>query len=185
MIKFHSSAVFSRQVVGIGSNVVAGDDEDGHRVFSLPPRNVDAVANVFGSDESEAALCCAGMPRKHYLAGRVKWGQDWSCMTELERLLWASAVDLSVREHWKIYGKQGEGYERGRAILRSLAGLAIAETADPGNWKDDEKRLRWTGFSLHEWYRWPKWAERYQAVYQILDNWADEAARHAGLSQRG
>jgi len=148
------------------------------KVFALMSQrtpNPDAIpGGVSGFDIADASGLCRNMPRHWYLAGRLKWAQDWTVANELEYALWMRTTKLAVAEKWKI--------KKGALQLRKLAGLAIAETADPANWKTVEKKLSFTEMTDSSWYK--RWGKRYEAVFQIIDDqWANAAYQYINSKQ--
>ena len=132
--------------------------------------------------QSDAAAICAGLSKRHYLAGRVLYAQDWSSCAELERYLWVEVAGLAAREKWTVCV--------GQETLRSLAGLAVAEIADPVRYGKEAARVAWFGrkLKMEEHKIWPiwerTWRSRYQAVYSVLERWAGVAASHVAFKQR-
>ena len=123
---------------------------------------------------SDAAAMCIGIKRPHYLAARVRYGQDWSSCAELERWLWVEAAGIAHREKWVVCV--------GQETLRALAGLAVAEMADPVQYGSEPARVAWFGRRLdiegpQIWRLWEKrWRGRFQIVYSVLDRWTEIAA---------
>lgn len=119
-------------------------------------------------DLALSAALCSGMERRCYLTARLAWLGDWSVSNELERLLWQEAAFLSSREKWPS--------AKGVQYPRQLAGLAIAELADPKPWEKISGKLRWMWCSESAWHRYHR--GRYEAVYQVLTDWLDTAAAY-------
>jgi hypothetical protein len=124
--------------------------------------------------QGDAALYCKGMPRRWYLAGRLRWGLDLSVAEELERELWIAAVDLKIKERWRIPKSL-----TGKHPLRNMAKLAIVETIEPSRFKyDDSWKLRaaMVGVDNKPWHT--TWSRRYERVYGELNDWANDGWRH-------
>jgi len=122
----------------------------------------------------EAALYCQGMPDHWYFAAKLRWADDWSGANQLEHRLWDEAVKLRNRERWRIEKK----YE-GKEMLRKLAGLALWEMGEPSRFKHDsawQLRAQWMGLEKGAWFK--TWNARYEAVYEILSDWCNDAWRH-------
>lgn len=151
----------------------------GARVFAIQTHK---IANLFGVggggvpelDPATAAGLCQGMRREWYLAGRLKWALDWSVANELEYLLWIDGTDIAKSGRWKI--------PKGREYVRKMAGLAIAELADPHKWKHDYKRAEWMGVSPSQFSR--IWVKRYNEIYSLLDDWSNSAYSYVMIKQR-
>lgn len=118
-------------------------------------------------DATSIAAACAGTGREYYLAARLYWMQDWTVASELERHLWLRVVDMANDGKWRIV-------ETGKERLRGLAGLAVAETADPARWNNNDKRGEWMGVTAGQFRR--AYAEHYGEVYDRLMAWCDVAA---------
>lgn len=160
------------------------------RVFAMqgarvpePPQGLplggSRLADSFGP--SDAAAVCAGLHPKFFYAGRVYWMQDWSSCVPLEAYLWVELAGLAAKERWAIC--------IGQETLRGLAGLAIAELADPTKYGAEPARVAWFGKRLDLegekiWNSWEKiWRPRYQAIYDVLLRWTDVAGSHAYFKQ--
>lgn len=147
------------------------------RYFSIQTCKTSRL--IFGGGKPEltpdmAAHYCKGMPKHWYQAALLCWADNWSGANDLEYKLWDKAVKLKIRERWRIEKK----YE-GKEMLRKLAGLAIWEMGEPKRFKHPEswrRRADWMGLDKAAWYR--TWRPRYEAVYGILSEWANEAKRH-------
>ncbi|MCU7840871.1 MAG: hypothetical protein KZQ94_16015 [Candidatus Thiodiazotropha sp. (ex Troendleina suluensis)] len=131
-------------------------------------RNVGRSTALPDFDQATAAAMCAGMPDLQFKASMLKWAGDWSNANYLEYRIWIAAVDIAREEKWKI--------PRGREYLRRMAGLAIAEVADPGRWQLDKDRAEFIGMHKSEFCR--VWRKRYEMVYRILDELAQDGYRH-------
>lgn len=114
------------------------------------------------------AAACAGLPRRHNLAGRVRYLRDWSVGDELAVLLWFTACDLARRERWKL--------PPGKEYLRRLARCAVVELGDPRPFLRVSLRYETTQIPKASWYR--TWQARYQQVYSEVHRWSDIAALH-------
>jgi len=120
---------------------------------------------------------CAGLQEHHFQAMRMKWAGDWSGANALEYRLWLAAVDLSNAHGWRV----PTGQER----LRRMAGLAIAELADPARYsRPDSWQLKaaWLGVGKSQWY--DTWQARYEQVYRVLDDWSNAAWHHMRRRQQ-
>lgn len=148
------------------------------RVFALQSQRIGNPDGIPGGrssiDQATAASLCAGMRREYYLAGRLKWAGDWSVSGELEKLLWLHAVDIRNRENWSI--------PKGGQILRKMAGLAIAEIAEPARYKTDSVKAQWMGIHRSNYSR--TWNKRYNLIYQELDDLANRAFSYIMMKQR-
>ncbi len=122
-------------------------------------------------DAALAAALCAGMERRAYLAGRVRYLRDWSCALELSRALRARVWRLARAERWPLDSDD----------IAGLCELAVAELADPARWGRPEHRARWADISARDWQA--RYAKRYQAAWLILSDWADWAARYVSWRQ--
>lgn len=121
-----------------------------------------------------AAHYCQNMPRHQYQSALLRWADDWSGVSELEYLLWDEAVRLKNQERWRIEKKH-----QGREMLRKLAGLALWEMGQPSQFRAEsawQKRAEWMGVDKAAWFR--TWRPRYEAVYNILQDWTAEGWRH-------
>ncbi len=121
---------------------------------------------------------CAGMPAAWYHAMRMKWAHDWSGANALEYALWLEAVDMANANGWRV----PTGQER----LRRMAGLAIAELADPSRYRQPESwqlKAAWIGVGRSQWF--DIWQARYEALYRTLDEWSNRAWRHVRERQQG
>ena len=133
-------------------------------------------------EQCDAAAICAGMSKKIFLAGRVKWMQDYASAAMLERFLWVEASGLASRERWPLC--------IGQTTLRTLSELAVAETLDPTRFRTEAAKVLWFGNSTKidpdkVWRSWERvWRSRYQAIYEILERWADISASHIKYRQR-
>ena len=148
------------------------------RVFALQSQRIGDHDNIPGGitevDQSVASALCSGMRRECYLAGRLKWAGDWSVANELEYKLWIYAVDICNREKWRV--------QKGREMLRKMAGLAISEMAEPGRYKSDTIKANWLGVDKSNFSR--TWSGRYNLVYQELDDMASRAFSYVMMKQR-
>ena len=141
-------------------------------------RTVDAVT------QSDAAAICAGLRKKHFLAGRVRWLQDWSSCAELERFLWVEAAGIAHRENWIV--SVGPRIP----VLRSLSELSVAELACPREYNSDAARVAWFGDQLEMdgpkiWRAWEvRFRGYYQAIYSVVELWSDVSASHIKFKQR-
>lgn len=148
------------------------------RVFALQAQKASSHTAIAGGktevDQATAAGLCAGMRRECYLAGRLKWAQDWTVANELEHKLWLYAVDISNKERWSI--------PKGKEMLRKMAGLAIAEMAEPARYKEDRIKADWMGIHKSNFSR--TWNKRYNLIYQELDDLASRAFSHIMIRQR-
>ena len=146
------------------------------RVMSRLTQQAAQDGTGSGPGEYDLATCaslCRGMKRPPYLTARLIWCLDWSVCNELEHLLWMEAASLAAKERWKI--------PKGKEYVRRMAGLAIAESADPKRWRFASQRAEFAGISDSEWSR--TWRARYEAVYEILTDWSADAFRHIQKAQ--
>lgn len=150
----------------------------GARIFAMQTQKTSNPFTMFGGtpevDQATAAGLCSGMKRKWYLAARLKWGLDWSVANELEYLVWIEAAGLAARGKWKI--------PKGKEHVRKMAGLAIAELADPMRWKLDTDKADWMGVHKSQFSR--TWKEKYNAMYSLLDDWSNAAYSYVMMKQR-
>ncbi len=130
--------------------------------------NPGGVGGVPELDVATCAALCARLDRKYYLAARLKWCLDWTVASELEYLLWVHAAGLASHEGWRV--------PRGRQYLRRMAGLAIAETADPKHWSTQAARCEFIGMDAAAWSR--RWRGRYEAIFGMLNDWSATAWYH-------
>lgn len=148
------------------------------RVFALQTTKASSNDSIPGGttevDQATAAGLCAGMRRECYLAGRLKWAGDWSVANELEHRLWLLAVDICNKERWRV--------PKGREMLRKMAGLAIAEMADPIRYKTDIAKAKWLGIDKSNYSR--VWNGRYNLIYRELDDLAGRAFSYIMMKQR-
>lgn len=140
------------------------------RVMALQAEQIPSLSGMPGGgspevDQSTAAALSAGMKRRYYLAARLKWALDWSVANELEYMLWVEAAGIAHDEKWRI--------PTGRSYVRRMAGLAIAEMADPKRWRDAQQKAEWMGVSKSQFSR--VWEKRYNAVYEELESWTGRA----------
>lgn len=132
-----------------------------------------------------AAALCAGMPEHWYKAAVYKWALDTSVRQWLRIELWRTAMELAQREGWRT-GKRDAG---DKPITLSLAELALDEMEDPAmrgraTWQGKERWQKLSnrlGVSRHAWYK--TWQARYQAIYQVLDDWAGNAYLYVAKRQ--
>lgn len=139
-------------------------------VSNLEPsgsRGVDALS------ASDAAACASGLERRLYLAARVRWCADATCVVELSRALWIDACGLAAERRWIV--------ETGGERLRALAELAVLEMLEPRIYGSMAARLEFTGYKPVEWWR--TWQERYVAIYDTLARWTDHAGAHMTARQ--
>ncbi len=121
---------------------------------------------------------CAGMPDHWFAAMRMKWANDWSGANLLEYRLWMAAVDMAIEGRWRV----PSGGER----LRRMAGLAIAELADPERYRATDAwqlKAAWVGVTKSRWFE--TWQPRYEALYRVLDDWSNAAWRFVKARQNG
>lgn len=121
---------------------------------------------ILPADVVVAAL--AQLPRRYYLAGRVRYLQDWTVTEELSVLLWERSADFAQEHRWQL--------PRGKNYLWRLSRLAVAELAEPREFFRLSVRQEATGIPKSTWYR--TWQGRYQVVFGELSKWADIAALH-------
>lgn len=129
-----------------------------------------------GMTEYDVALCAslaANLKERYYLAARLKWCQDWSVANKLEYLLWIEAVGIAAEEKWRV--------PKGREYVRKMAGLAIAEIAEPQRWKEQQTKAQFMGMDKSTWSR--TWQGRYEVIYSELSGWCDTAYRHIARMQ--
>ena len=133
--------------------------------------------------QADAAALCAGLRRKYWLAGRLRWGMDKTVAMELEHYLWGEVAQTAAREKWIL--------AIGQETMRALAGLAIAEMLDPVRYRQEGFRVEWFGRRIKlskervfpAWERCWKW--RYQgAAYAPLERWSDVCKSHIYHRQR-
>ena len=151
----------------------------GAHLFAIQgPDPPPAPGHVSGSghsgdslDAAYGAALCAGMERRAYLAGRVRYLRDWSCALELSRALRARVERLARSERWPLSDSE----------LAGLSELAVAELADPCRWGRPEDRARWIDVGGREWAA--RYAKPYQASWIIVSEWADWASRYVSWRQ--
>lgn len=143
------------------------------RVMALQTEQTPSIEPAPGGgipeiDQMLAAALCAGMPRRWYLAARLKWCLDWSVANELEYMLWVEAAGIAAKEKWRI--------PTGKYYVRKMAGLAIAEVGDPARYSRPEHwhiKAQWLGTGKSQWFG--TWERRYNAIYEELDDWCSRA----------
>lgn len=127
---------------------------------------------------SYAAALLAGIPDHCLHASMIKWAGAMGYWLPMERKLWMRAVDMSVAGKWRLI-KELQGEKMG--VLRGMARLAIAEHVRPQEFKTDADRRRYIGIEKDAWSR--TWKVRYEAIYQIFDEWAAVAYRQIQRNQ--
>jgi len=133
-------------------------------------------------DSMQAAALCAGMQRRHYVAGRVRWMQDWSAAAELESLLWFKVAEVASRENWMLC--------IGQKTCRFLSELAVAEMLEPAKYGFEHKRVGWFAGQVklesnRVWPVWERtWRSRYQLAYSIIERWSEIALGHIWKKQQ-
>lgn len=117
---------------------------------------------------------CGTMPEHWRKAAMFKFGADkprqW-----LRIELWRAAMDVAQREGWRS-GQRDAG---DKPITLLIAEIALDEIEDPAmrvqaKWQGKERWQKLSnrlGVRRHAWYK--TWQARYQAVYQVLDDWAE------------
>lgn len=130
-----------------------------------------------------AAALCAGLHRKFYLAGRLRWTMDESVAMECEHYLWNEVARTAARENWVL--------AVGQETMRALAGLAVAEMLYPAKYGKELNRVKWFGkrIKLPEERVWPVWERTWRGRYQQaawapLERWTEVAASHIDYRQR-
>jgi len=116
------------------------------------------------------AYCCAEMPTHWYLAMRMKWADDWSGASALEKKLWLTSAKIAHRNGWRL--------PKGREYLRRMSGLAIHEMAEPARYRLPDAwllRSAWLGTGKTQWFT--TWSERYNKIFQELNEWTNRAYR--------
>ena len=138
----------------------------------LSPKTADLSGMPAGGEPElppeVVAAALAKLPRRYYLAGRVRYLKDWSVSEELATLLWIRCCTYASRENWQV--------PKGKQYVRRLARIAVAELADPREFKRVSVRQEASGIPRATWYR--TWQGRYQTVYEELHRWSDIAALH-------
>lgn len=125
-------------------------------------------------DQAMAAHLCGGMRREWYLAARLRWGLDWSVANELEYMLWMEGSGVSYKERWRV--------PKGKEYVRKMAGLAIAEIAEPKRYAPDARKAEWMDVSASQFSR--LWGKRYNAIYSIIEDWSSSAYSYVMMRQR-
>ncbi len=118
---------------------------------------------------SLAAHYCRDIPDHKLQSALLRWADSWAGANDLEYKLWIKVVDMKSSEGWRV---------KPRGILRKLAQLAIWEMGAPARFYfADAWRLRagYLGVDKMAWYR--TWAPKYQAVYEVIQEWSNEAWR--------
>lgn len=150
----------------------------GARIFSKQcPKVSNPFSAIGGSadvDQAMAAGLCAGMKREHYLAARFKWALDWSVSSELERLLQDKGEGFAKKEQWKLRKEETR--------VRAIAGLALAEMANPSFWSIDANKAMFIGVDKSGFSR--VWKKRYNLLYATLEDWANSAYSYVMMRQR-
>lgn len=121
------------------------------------------------------AYVSARMPRHWWYSLRIKCFDDWSGANYLEHHLWMVASQMARREQWNI--------PIGREVVRKMAGLAIAEMADPSRFKHDaawQIRAAWLGVSKSRWFA--MWRDRYDMIHREFNDWPSRGARWTLMS---
>lgn len=129
----------------------------------------------------DAALA-GGMPRKLWLAGRMRYCLDTSVTLELERLLMVKLTLIALEEGYK----RPPGMKPGEPWLRKLSSLAILEEMTPAGcpatlangtrvllpWHQKTRALV-VDVPLRSWYR--HWSRPYGAIVSVLTGWHESA----------
>jgi hypothetical protein len=169
------------------------------RTFSMQTEHTPAPYNGGGmgdepppdtlSPSDAAAICAGGLQCKCYLTARVGRMRDLTSVRELERLLYREALSMSRREKW-VNGL-------GKAPIRGISELAVAEMLDPATFNNEAVRVAWFGQRLRNknskrsinqdriWPLWERcWRQRYSALYDALERWCGVAESHVIHRQR-
>jgi len=143
------------------------------RLFAMQSTSAPQLGRATGGTPQwtpaiAAAFCAGNMDQRWYDAARLKYSLDWSTANALEYAVWLEAALIANREKWKI--------PTGREYIRKMAGLAIAEMAEPRRYRYDVIKTAWLGCDPAQWTK--VWGKRYNAVFAIPNDWASEALRH-------
>lgn len=120
---------------------------------------------VFFTPEMCAALCGKLKP-KYYLAGLLKYADDWSSASRLEYLLWIEVSEMANKNHWRPYKDRKE-------FWRSMCGLALCEISQPRKYNNHVVRATALNIKPWSWHKKYKWF--YEEIYKTLDSWAEVA----------
>ena len=125
----------------------------------------------------------AGMPDEYFHAGRLKYGMNKSIERDLVLYLMSAVADIAVKERWR--GRKG--------TIEELCSLAAMELSQPGIFRDLGKSdisqfrlmfIETAGINISERSWSSLWSKRYEAVYALLNGWADNAYRWAIRSHK-
>lgn len=126
---------------------------------------------------AEASAYCQGMPRKWYLAARLKYSLDMSVVGALDYLVWDAGVVLAVKHKWRV--------PRGEQFLRRMGWLVLFELLAPERFRSEsawQLRAAFLGVSKSRWFA--CWAQRYEEVFREVDEWVNRAYRWVGQKLR-
>lgn len=128
------------------------------------------LAEAFGSGHAgtDAAGMCAGMPRPHYLAARVRWGMDVSSTRPLWACLMVEGAGVAAEAK-----RRGRVWRRG--VLSKLVSTAIVELLEPARVASPDARRLLTGMPEEQW---AKHEADYLAIRGALLRWSDAAAEY-------
>jgi len=138
----------------------------GERVFSLLTEKPQAFgefsAHGLSAMQSLAACLTAGMPRRLYLAGRLRYSLDPSCAADVATELYMVTARQAASEGWRDHAE--------------LVALAVLELGDRRSWTH---KLRAWVMEVPErtWYR--RYSGPYEVVYGRLNDWAEGALTYA------
>lgn len=85
-------------------------------------------------DAQTAAAMCAGMNRDAYLAGRLVYAQDWSCLGPVKIYLFERACKLAIRKRWRVID--------GNRRIEAMTCMALIEASSLKRYKSDSERAR-------------------------------------------
>jgi len=118
--------------------------------------------------KADISAARAGSQLKYDMAAELKASGKTKRIELLCDYLFSAAIKLAIEEGGDLTDK-AKGKENGK-LLRNYTCLAIAEIANPQNFKSEASRARYLNIHFKNFIR--NHRVNYSKVYQVLDDWA-------------